>query len=114
MKFCIVEVHDLTNNISYTCVMWIWIGPKFAISWGKIVKIMCKNCEKLENIRSIYISWYIGIKFCTIVVHMLNKDISYDTKLNTSKISHYGVKHSNSVTKCSSFIWMDPRFLSTV
>ena len=50
--------------------------------WGKIVKIMRKNRDKFENICSIYISVYIGIKFCIVVVHILNKNIRYDTKLN--------------------------------
>ena len=47
---------------------------------GKIVKILCKNREKMENI-----CWYIGIKFCTVVVHILDKDIIYDNKLKKSK-----------------------------
>ena len=40
------------------------------------------------------------------VVHIFNKDISYDSKLSESKISHFGVtvKYSNSVLKCLSFI----------
>ena len=46
---------------------------------------MLKNREKLENICSIHICWYIGIKFCPVVVHILNKDISYASKLSESK-----------------------------
>ena len=38
---------------------------------------MEKNCN-------IYICWYIGIECCAVVVHILNKDISYDSKLNES------------------------------
>ena len=55
---------------------------------SKIVKIMCKNQEKSENICIIYISTYIGIKFCSMDGHILNKDtsISFDTKLNKSKL----------------------------
>ena len=70
-------------------------------------------CKKWENICSVHICWYIGIKFCTVVyvVHILN--ISNNTKLYKSKISHYGVKYSNSVLKCSSFIRMPLRLLST-
>ena len=37
---------------------------------------------------------------CTVVVHILNKDISYDSKLKKlKKISHFGVKYSNSVSE---------------
>ena len=46
---------------------------------------MQKNREKLENICSIHICWYIDIKFCPVVVHILNKDISYASKLSESK-----------------------------
>ena len=46
---------------------------------------MEKNREKWENICSIHIGQYIGKKFCTVVVHILNKEISYDSKLNRSK-----------------------------
>ena len=62
-----------------------WISPKFDFFGGKIVKILCKNREKLENICSNHICLYIGIKFCTVVVHILNKDIIYNTKLKKSK-----------------------------
>ena len=55
--------------------------------WGKIVQILCKNHKKSENISWIHICWYIGMKFCTVVVHILIKDISYDIRLNKSKIS---------------------------
>ena len=67
-------------------MMQSWIGPKIAILGGKTVKKnLWKNREKRENICSIHICWYMGIKFCTVVVHILNKDISYDSKLNESK-----------------------------
>ena len=79
--------------------------------WSKIVKILCKNREKWENICKIYICWYIGITFCTVVVYILNKDITNDTKLNKSKISNFGVKYSHFVLKCSIFIKMTPSFL---
>ena len=72
-----------------SAMMSSWIGPKFDFFFGggggEIVKILCKNREKLENICSIYICWYIGIKFCTVLVHILTKDIIYDTKLKKSK-----------------------------
>ena len=59
---------------------------------------------------------YIGIKFCRVVVHILDKDtcISCHAKANKFKISHLGVKHSNFVLKCLIFIIMTPLFLSTV
>ena len=78
MKFCIVVVHGLTNDISYDVKL---NRSKILLLGGKIVKIMCKNREKLENICSIHICGYIGIKFCTVVVHILQNDIIYDTKL---------------------------------
>ena len=37
------------------------------------------------NICSIHVCWYIGIKFCTVVVHILSKDISDASKLSESK-----------------------------
>ena len=61
-----------------------WISPKFAISGQILKKNLCKYCEKWENIRCIDI-WYIGIIFCTVVIHIQNKDIRYDTNLNESK-----------------------------
>ena len=82
MKFCKVVVQGLTNDISYEVKLK---KSKIWFFGGKIVKILCKNREKLENICSIHICWYIGIKFCTVVVHILNKDIIYNTKLNKSK-----------------------------
>ena len=82
MKFCIVVVHGLINDISYDVKL---NRSKILLGGGGIVKIMCKNREKLENICSIHICWYIGIKFCTVVVHILNKDNLYDTKLKKSK-----------------------------
>ena len=82
MKFCKVVVFGLTNDISYDVKL---NRSKILFFGWKIVKIMCKNREKLENIYSIHICWYIGIKFCTVVVHILNKDIIYDTKLQKSK-----------------------------
>ena len=82
MKFRIIVVHDLTNNISYDVKLK---RSKIRFFGGKIVKIMCKNREKLENICIFHICWYIGIKFCTVVVNILNKDIIYDTKLKKSK-----------------------------
>ena len=38
------------------------------------------------------------------IVHILDKDISYDSKLNESKNCHFWVKYSNSVLNCLSFI----------
>ena len=88
MKFCILVINDLTNDISYDVKLK---KSKNCYFWGKIVKILWKNREKLEIICSIHISWYIGIKFCTVVVHILNKDVSYDSKLNKSKnLSFWG------------------------
>ena len=82
MKFCILVVHDLTNNISYDATLK---RSKNFYFWGKIVEILWINHKKLEHICSIHICWYIGIKVCTVVVHILNKDISYDSKLSLSK-----------------------------
>ena len=63
MKFCIVihVVHDLTNDISYNAKL----NRSNLLFWGKIVTIYAKNREKLENS---------GIKFCTVLGHILNKD----------------------------------------
>ena len=81
MEFGIMVVHDLTNDISYDAKL---NRSKPANFWGKIVKLLWKNREKWEKICSIHIFWYIGKIFCTVVVHILNKDISYDSKLNES------------------------------
>ena len=83
IKFCIVVDHDLTNDFSHNSKV-----PKIAIL-GKIVQIMWKNREKWENISRIHICLCIGMKFCTVVVHILIKDISYDIRLNKSKTSQY-------------------------
>ena len=81
MKFYIVVVHDLTNDISHV----VKLNRSKIFFWGGgIVKIMCKNREKWENICSICISVFVdkywSKTFCTVVVHILNKDITYDTK----------------------------------
>ena len=89
MKFCILVVHDLTNEISYDAKP---NRSKNCYFEGKIVKILWKNRKKWENIYIIHICWYIGIQFCTVVVHVLNKDISYDSKLNESKNLSFGGK----------------------
>ena len=83
IKFCILVVHDLTNDISYDTKLK---RSKKCYFWGEIVKILWKkNRKKLENIFSIHVCRYIGIKFCTVVVHILNNGIRYDSKLNESK-----------------------------
>ena len=82
MKFCILVVQNLTNDISYDAKL---NRPKNCYFRGKIVKILWKNRKKWENICIIHIWWYIAIKLCTVVVHIINKDISYDSKLNESK-----------------------------
>ena len=88
MKFCILVIHDLTNDISYDAKLK---RSKNCYFGGKIVKILWKNRKKLENICIIHICSYIGIKFCTVVVHILNKDIIYGSKLNESKnLSFWG------------------------
>ena len=54
MKFCIVVVHGLTNNISYDVKL---IVPKFDfIGGGGDSKNSVQNREKLEDICSIHIS----------------------------------------------------------
>ena len=80
MKFCILVVHDLTYDLSYDAKM---NKSKNCYFWGKIVEILW-NREKRENICIINICLYIGIQLCTVVIHILNKDISYDSKLNVS------------------------------
>ena len=88
MTFCILVVHDLTNDISNDAKLNRSENYSFG---GKIVKSLWKNRKKWENICIIHICWYIGIKFCTVVVHILNKDISYDSKLNElKKLSFWG------------------------
>ena len=88
MKFCILVDHDLTNGISYDAKLY---RSKNCYFGGKIVKILLKNRKKWENICIIHICWYICIKICTVVVHIINKDISYDSKLNECKnLSFWG------------------------
>ena len=88
MKFCILVVPDLTNDISYDAKL---NRSKNCYFGGKIDKILWKNRKKWENICIIHICRYIGIKFCTVLVHILNKDISYDSKLNEStNLSFWG------------------------
>ena len=70
MKFCILVVHDLTNDISYNAKL---NRSKNYYFLGKIENILWKIVKKLENIWSIHICWYIGIKFCTVIGHILNK-----------------------------------------
>ena len=83
MNFCILVVNDLTNDISFDIKL---NGFKNCYFGGKIVKILWKkNRKKWENIYSINICWYICMKFCTVVIQILNKYISYDSKLNKSK-----------------------------
>ena len=86
MKFCIVVDHDLTKDFSHNSKQNMSQNSLFL---GKIVQILCKNREKWENISRIHICWYIAMKFCTVVVHILIKDISYDIGLNKSKISQF-------------------------
>ena len=86
MNFCIVVDHDLTNDFSHNSKQ---NRSQNSLFLGKIVQILCKNREKWENISRIHICWYIGMKFCTMVVHILIKDISYDIRLNKSKISQF-------------------------
>ena len=111
MTFCKVIVHGLTNDISYDVKLK---SSKIWFLGGKIVKIMCKKREKLENICSIHICWHIGIKFCTVVVHILNKDIIYDTMLKKSKNLPFLGKIFKFSDELVIFIKMTPRFLITV
>ena len=87
MKFCIVVYHDLTNDFSHNSKQ---NRSQNSLVLCKIVQILCKNREKWENISRIHICWYIGMKVCTVVVHILIKDISFDIRLmNKSKISQF-------------------------
>ena len=47
MKFCIMVVHDLTNDISYDAKL---NRAKKCYFWDKIVKILFKNREKETGI----------------------------------------------------------------
>ena len=86
MKVCIVVDHDLNNDFSHNSKK---NRSQKSLFLGKIVQILCKNREKWENISRIHICWYIGLKFCIVVIHILIKDISYDIRLNKSKISQF-------------------------
>ena len=44
MKFCIVVVHDLTNDISYNAKL---NSSKICYFWGKIVKILWKKSQEM-------------------------------------------------------------------
>ena len=44
MKFCILVVHDLTNDISYDTKL---NRSKNGYFWGKIVKIMWKKSQEV-------------------------------------------------------------------
>ena len=44
MKFCIVVVHDLTNDISSNAKL---NRLKKLLFWGKIVKIICKKSREI-------------------------------------------------------------------
>ena len=68
MKFCIVVDHDLTNDFSHNSKL---NRSQNSLILGKIVQILCKNRAKWENISRIHICCYIGMKFCTVVVHIL-------------------------------------------
>ena len=73
MKFRIVVDHYLTNDFSHNSKQ---NRSQNSLCLGKIVQILRKNRQKWENISRIYFCWYIGMKFCTVVVHILIKDIS--------------------------------------
>ena len=67
MKFCILVVYDLNDDINYDAKLNRSKNCHFG---GKIVKILWKNRKKWENIYIFHICWDIGIKFCTVVVHI--------------------------------------------
>ena len=50
------------------------IGQDFTIL-GQNSQILCKNREKLENIISMHICWWIGTKVCNVVLHIITKNI---------------------------------------
>ena len=64
----------------------------------------------MRNGKIFVVSIFVDILVCTVVVHIVNKDISYHTKVNWTKFSDIGVKYSNSDLKCLIFIIMTPRF----
>ena len=47
MKFCILVVHDLSNDISYDTKLNRWNNCYF---WGKIVKISWKKSREIRKI----------------------------------------------------------------
>ena len=58
MKFCILVVHDLTNDISYDAKL---NRSKNCYFWGKIVKILWKKSQKMgKNLYYpyLFIYWY--------------------------------------------------------
>ena len=69
-----------------------WIGTTIAIFGVKYSKFRWKNREKWENICSIHICWYIGTKFCTVVVHILDR--VYWTYFETQKGPNYWYEQS--------------------
>ena len=82
MKFGILIVYDLTNDISYDAKLK---RSKYFYFGDKIVKILWKKSREMgEYLYYPYllIYWY---KVCTVVFHISNKDISYDSKLTLSK-----------------------------
>ena len=79
-KICIVVVHDLTNDICYNAKMNRSKICYFGVNSKKhMLKIEKKNGKIF--VLSIFVDILV-LKFCTVVVHILNKDISYHIKVN--------------------------------
>ena len=87
------------------------ICPKLDIL-GQNSQFSCKKRKKMKNICHIHICLCIGIKFCTMVVHKLSKDIIFDAKLKRYKIANLGqnnlilYKNCEKLENiCSIYIW---------
>ena len=88
-KFC--KNHNLSSfqkeltclHLQNKCKMFSTCSPQKVQRLESRILILCNI-----HIR-IHICWYIGMQFCTVVVHILIKDISYDIRLNKSKISPF-------------------------
>ena len=93
-------VVHLIDDISYDAKLNRYI--KFAIL-GLNRKNMFKNAKN-DKIFLASIFFIFSDKYSTVVVHTLNKDISYETKRHKSKIYHFEVNYSNSLLKCFNFI----------
>ena len=59
---------------------------------GQNSQNLCKNGEKLENIISIHICWWIGTNVCTVVLHSITEHVRYASKLYRSRLHYFEAK----------------------